>query len=158
MSIRCFLFVLALFMSGRATFAGGVDVDLVSFYGNDSLTYTEIYVGIQRDALIYTKKGEDSVHAVFSIVTSLSVSDTVFLSDTLDTEDTVKDSLATGQGAYFPYTFRYYIRPGEYGVSVILLQLDGRSVSRVDRKINVPKVTEAVGVSGDRVRRGTELH
>lgn len=155
MCIRLLLLLLTLVFGVRSALAGGVDVDLVSFYGNDSLTYSEIYVGIQRDALIYSKQGEDSMRAVFSIVSSLSISDTIFLSDTLDTEDIVSDSLTPGQGAYFPYTFRYYIRPGMYGIKVTLLQLDGRSISTVDRKITIPKITEAAGVS--EIALGAEL-
>lgn len=155
MCFRLALLVLTTLICGRSARAGGVDVDLVSFYGNDSLTYTEIYVGIQRDALIYSKQSEDSMRAVFSIVSSLSISDTVFLSDTLDTEDVVSANLAPGQGAYFPYTFRYYIRPGEYGISIVLLQIDGRSVNRVDRKISIPRITEEAGVS--QIALGAEL-
>ncbi|MCL4304538.1 GWxTD domain-containing protein [bacterium] len=135
--------------------AVGVEVDIVTFYGNDSLTYCEIYVGVERDVLYYNKVGEDSLVAEFSIVSSLAMDNAVFLSDTIDTRDAVRGVVQRDAGSYFPYTFRYFMRPGEYELDISLLQQAARSVHQVKRTFYVSEVRDAFGLSG--IALGAEM-
>ncbi|MBK6766931.1 MAG: GWxTD domain-containing protein [bacterium] len=124
-----------------------MDVDVVSYYGGNGLTYSEVFIGVPRSALIYSKLTEDSLRATFSIIVSLSSSDTVFLSDTLDAEDVVSAGFAPSQGAFFPYTFRYYLVPGTYGLDASLVQVEGHSIRKKDLAISIPAISDSFGLS-----------
>ncbi len=140
---------------GALVHAAGIDVDVVYYYGDDTLSYCEVYVGIQRSALVYQHAESDSVIAQFSIVTSLGRNDTTFISDTLDTEDRSQAAQLQMSGAYFPYVFRYLLAPDEYDLYVELLQASGRSDTWKDLHLIVPQVSDSIGVSG--IALGAEL-
>lgn len=128
--------------------AAGIDVDVVYYYGDDTLTYCEIYAGVQRTALVYQHSDSDSVFAKFSIVTTIGRNDTTFMSDTLDTEDHASVSQVQSSGAYFPYIFRYLLEPGKYELNVELLQASGRSDTWKELVLDVPQLHGSNGVSG----------
>lgn len=140
---------------GATAQAAGIDVDVVYYYGDDSLTYSEVYVGIQRTALVYLHGESDSLIAQFSIVTSIGRNDTAFISDTLDTEDRSPSTQARTSGAYFPYVIRYLLEPGSYDLNVELLQTSGRADTWKELHLNVPQVSDSFGVSG--IALGAEL-
>jgi len=141
------IFALLALLLATGSASAVVDVDIVSYYGGNGLTYTELLVGVPRSSLVYSKLPGDSLRAAFSLITSLSSADTVFLSDTLDAEDVVSGDFAPSQGAFFPYTFRYYLVPGTYGLATSLVQLDGQSVSKKDQQITVPAISDTFGLS-----------
>ncbi|MCB9357185.1 MAG: GWxTD domain-containing protein [Calditrichaeota bacterium] len=155
MTRKVWLALLLLFAWSSESWAEGMDVDAVYFYGNDSLTYCEVYVSVQREVLYYATAGEDSVVADFSLIASLSEDGNVFLSDTLDTRDAVSREYEANSGAYFPYTFGYFIRPGEYVLDVTLYQLGGRKVNQVRKALDVPEMNGEFGLSG--IALGAEL-
>lgn len=140
---------------GVTCYAGGIDVDFVYYYGDDSLTYCEVNVGLQRSELVYSQLGADSVYAKFALVASIFPNDSVLLSDTLDMEDRSTDSIMRRGGAYFPYVFRYLLRPGDYNLTIELLQEGGQTETWTDAKLDVPSITDSTGVSG--LALGVEL-
>ncbi|MBL0060346.1 MAG: GWxTD domain-containing protein [bacterium] len=135
--------------------AAGIDVDVVYYYGDDSLTYCEIYVGVQRSTLVYRHGEADSVIAQFSIVTSIGRNDTTFISDTLDTVDRSPTRQVQMNGAYFPYIFRYLLVPSEYDLNVELLQTSGRANTWEELRLFVPQISDSFGSSG--IALGAEL-
>jgi len=125
----------------------GIDVDVVYYFGDDSLTYCEAYVGVQRNAVMYEGGTMDSMFAVFSVVSAISRNDTMFLSDTVDTVDRSLREVSQGSGAFFPYIFRYLLLPGRYSLYVELLQERGRADTWVDLSVDVPQIRSESGIS-----------
>ena len=134
-------------VSSAAAFAAGIDMDVVCYYGDGELTYTELNVGIQRSSILYNALGDDSVAAEFTVIVSLSRNDTTFLSDTLDTKDRARRDSTASTGAYFPYVFRYLLTPGEYDVLVELRQERAQLFRSMDDLIQVPKFGEETPIS-----------
>jgi len=149
------LFLIAALFSARDVQASGLDFDAVSFYGDDTLTYCEAYVGVQREALIYSRMTPDSVAARFQIVCSVLQSNVMLRSDTLDTEDRTDAFSAQSRGAYFPYVFRYLLAPGTYTFAIELIQPEWSDSSRLDRDVTIPTIAESSGIS--EVALGAEL-
>jgi GWxTD domain-containing protein len=150
-SIFAFIFVAAATPS-RAT---GIDMDVVCYYGNDTLTFCELLVGIQRSSILYSAVDGDSVSAAFTIITSLSQNDTTFLSDTVDTKDRRLRDSTSSSGAFFPYVFRYLLSPGDYDV-LIEIEQENVEVSRTsDTRIHIPSIGDSATISD--VALGAEL-
>lgn len=154
-AIMFVLFGLNVIGIGACGFATGIDVDVVYYYGEDSLTYCEVYAGVQRSALVYMELADDSMFAQFSLVTTLGQNGTVYLSDTLDTYDRSLAGDFRTSGAYFPSIFRYLLRPGIYDVTVELIQDSAKTEEWTDLELLVPQITHDTGISG--LALGAEL-
>lgn len=127
--------------------AAGLDLDIVSFYGDDTLTYCEVYAGVQREALIYSRLSADSAVARFSLVCSVAQDGSMLRSDTLDTEDSGDTTRVMAGDAYFPYVFRYLLSPGDYQFSVVLLQTEWSERTDFVRDVTIPAIVEESGIS-----------
>ncbi|NUO18148.1 GWxTD domain-containing protein [bacterium] len=150
----CWLFTLAVGISSHGL-CGGIDVDFVYFLGEDSLTYCEVYTGVQRSELVYIATQEDSSYAQFSLITTIGRSDSILISDTLDTIDKTSRTESHSGGAYFPYISRYLLFPGSYDLTIELVQDSADNYDWTEIGLEVPYVSAQASLSG--IALGAEL-
>jgi GWxTD domain-containing protein len=107
---------------GTALYAGyTVDLDYAAFRAGDSLSYVEVYAAVQKSSLIHEIRG-DSVDAAFSLALAVLSAGIPLVSDTFAGGYSAPRTEPDSGGAFFPYVFRFYLRPGRYDMVATLSQ------------------------------------